>query len=252
MLVLDDYHLVRDEAIHASVAFLLRHLPAHAASGDREPRRSATPARAACGRPARSTEIRAADLRFGDAEAEELLNGSLELGLEAADVELLQERTEGWAAGLQLAALSLRGRDDRRRVRPGFRRRRPADRRLPARGGRGRSPRPLREFLLRTSILERMCAPLCDAVTGRGDSAEQLGGVERSNLFLVALDNRGEWFRYHHLFRDLLRHELVRAEPELVPSCTRRAGGVAPRRRETSTRRSPMRPRPAISPTRAS
>ena len=167
-------------------------------------------------------EVRAQELQFADAEADQLLNGTLELGLEAADVQRLQERTEGWPAGLQLAALSLRGRSDRAAF-------------IRSLAGDDRqigdylhevvedAPRPLREFLLRTSILERMCAPLCAAVTGQADSAALLAEAFRSNLFVVALDDRGYWFRYHHLLRDLLRRELARAEPDLAPELHARA-----------------------------
>ena len=167
-------------------------------------------------------EIRAQELQFADADAEQLLNGTLELDLDATDVHRLQERTEGWPAGLQLAALSLRGRSDRAAY-------------IRSLAGDDRqigdylhevvedAPRPLREFLLRTSILERMCAPLCGAVTDQPDSAALLAEAFRSNLFVVALDDRGYWFRYHHLLRDLLRRELARAEPELVPELHARA-----------------------------
>ena len=184
-------------------------------------------------------EVRAQELQFADAEADQLLNGTLELGLEAADVQRLQERTEGWPAGLQLAALSLRGRSDRAAF-------------IRSLAGDDRqigdylhevvedAPRPLREFLLRTSILERMCAPLCAAVTGQADSATLLAEAFRSNLFVVALDDRGYWFRYHHLLRDLLRRELARAEPDLVRELHARAAAWHTGRRE---RRRGDRPR---------
>src|SRR5262249_20609745 len=143
-------------------------------------------------------------------------------GLDPSDVERLQTRTEGWAAGLHLAALSVQAQQDRRAFIEAF-------------AGDDRQigdylhevlddqPAELRDFLLRTSILDRMCAPLCDAVTGRSDGAQQLVAVERSNLFLVPLDTHRTWYRYHHLFRDLLRHELELADPDLVIELHRRA-----------------------------
>ena len=220
VLVLDDYHLISDELVHASVAFLLAHLPRHAAAGAREPCRSAAVARRSAAD--ELVEVRAEELRFDDDAAAALLNGSLSLELAAADVGLLQERTEGWPAGLQLAALSLRGREDRGAFIRAF-------------AGHDRqigdylheviedAPRPVREFLVRTSILERMCPPLCDALTGAGDGAALLAEAYRSNLFLVALDEQGHWYRYHHLFRDLLRRELAHRESGLVADLHARA-----------------------------
>ena len=221
VLVLDDYHLVRGEAIHDSVAFLLRHLPPGvqlALATRADPPLPLARLRAA----GEVTEIRAAELAFGDAEAAMLLNGTLELGLEPVDVDLLRSRTEGWAAGLQLAGLSLQRQEDRHAFVEAF----AGDERQIGEYLHEvlaeQSPE-LRAFVLRTSILERMCASLCDAVTGDGDAAARLADVERANLFLVGLDVRGEWFRYHHLFRDLLRHELSRVAPESVAELQRRA-----------------------------
>jgi LuxR family maltose regulon positive regulatory protein len=171
VLVLDDYHLVHGEAIHDSVAFLLRHRPpgVHVAVSARaDPPLPLARLRAA----GEVTEIRAAQLAFSDAEADALLNGSLALDLETTDVQLLQSRTEGWAAGLQLAGLSLYGQADKHAFVEAF-------------AGDERQigeylhevlreqPEALREFLLHSSILERMCAPLCDAVTGGDDAADQ-------------------------------------------------------------------------------
>jgi LuxR family maltose regulon positive regulatory protein len=167
-------------------------------------------------------EVRASDLRFGRAEADALLNGTLGLELDAREVELLRARTEGWPAGLQLAALSLRGHEDKRAFVDAF-------------AGDDRqigdylhellldlSP-PMRQFLLSTSVLERMCVSLCDAMIDGGEAGARLAEAERANLFLVALDNRREWYRYHHLFRDLLRRELGRTAPRLVAELHRRA-----------------------------
>jgi LuxR family maltose regulon positive regulatory protein len=221
VLVLDDYHLVRSEQIHASVEYLLRYLPGQAqlAIATRaDPPLPLAELRAA----GEIAEIRAAALRFSDLEAEALLNGSLGLGLDHSDVELLRARTEGWVAGLQLAALSLQAHEDRRAFVAAFA---GDDRQIGdyLHEVLAEQPRALREFLLLTSILERMCAPLCDAVTGDTGAADQLAAIERSNLFLFSLDTHREWYRYHHLLRDLLRSELRRASPEVVPDLHRRA-----------------------------
>ncbi len=221
VLVLDDYHLVRAEAIHASLASFLRHVPPGVQLAIAS--RADPPLPLARLRAAREmTEIRAAELAFSGAEADALLNGSLALDLESADVQLLQVQTEGWAAGLQLVGLSLQGQADRHAFVEAF----AGDERQIGdylQEVLREQPEALREFLLRSSILERMCAPLCDAVTGGNDAAEQLAAAERGNLFLVPLDQRREWFRYHHLFGDLLRTELSRVSPELVTELHRRA-----------------------------
>ena len=223
VLVLDDYHCVRNESIHASVTFLLRHLPPNvqlAIATRADPPLPLGSMRAAD----EVLEIRAAQLRFSEAEAGALLNDSLALGLEPADLALLRERTEGWPAGLRLAALSLRDQDDPKTFVAGF----AGDDRQIAdylHEFVAAQPRRLREFLLRTSILERLCGPACDAVTGRSDGVARLEEIQRANLFLVSLDSRGQWFRFHHLFRDVLRHELARCEPGLVAGLHRRACG---------------------------
>jgi LuxR family maltose regulon positive regulatory protein len=221
VLVLDDYHCVRNESIHASVAFLLRHLPANvqlAIATRADPPLPLGSLRAA----GEVLEIRAAQLGFSDAEARALLNDSLALGLEPAEVVLLRERTEGWPAGLRLAALSLRDSGDPKAFVAAF----AGDDRQIAEYLHefvAAQPRRLREFLLRTSVLERLCGPVCDAVTGRSDGTARLEEIARANLFLVSLDSRGRWFRYHQLFRDLLRLELARAEPGLTAELHRRA-----------------------------
>ena len=221
VLTLDDYHFVRNELIHTSVAYLLRHLPSTtqiAISSRADPPLPLAALRAA----GEVTEIRAADLRFTDQEADALLNSALGLGLDAADVELLQVKTEGWPAGLQLAALSVQGQDDRHAFVAAFA---GDDRQIGdyLHDVLAEQPMELRGFLLRTSILERLCAPLCDVVTGSDRARAHLEAIYRSNLFLVALDGRGEWYRYHHLFRDLLRQELARSDPSLVAVLHRRA-----------------------------
>jgi LuxR family transcriptional regulator, maltose regulon positive regulatory protein len=221
VLVLDDYHLVRNELIHTSVRYLLRHLPRTlqlAIASRADPPLPLAGLRAS----GEVTEIRAGELRFSDEEADAFLNGSLDLGLERSDLDLLQARAEGWPAGLQLAGLSLRAHPDRQAFLQGFA---GDDRQI----GEylqellAEQAAALRAFLLRTSILERLCAPLCDAVTGGDDASSRLEEIHRSNLFLVPLDSRRQWYRYHHLFRDLLRSELARSERALLPELHRRA-----------------------------
>jgi LuxR family maltose regulon positive regulatory protein len=170
------------------VSYLLRHLPRTlqlAVASRADPPLPLAGLRAS----GEVTEIRAEELRFSDEEADALLNGSLDLGLERSELELLQARTEGWAAGLQLAGLSLQAQVDRRAFLQAFA---GADRQI----GEylqellAQQPAALQTFLLRTSILERMCAPLCDAVTGGDDAGSQLREVHHSNLFLVPLDSQ--------------------------------------------------------------
>jgi LuxR family maltose regulon positive regulatory protein len=221
VLVLDDYHLVRDELIHDSVASLLRHLPATvqvAIATRADPPLPLGSLRAA----SEVTELRAAELGFDVAEAEALLNGSLGLSLTPTEVQLLQVRTEGWAAGLRLAALSVEAHEDRSAFVQEFA---GDDRQIGdyLHEVLAEQPTVLRDFLLRTSILERLCAPLCDAVVDGRDSAERLGQLTRSNLFLIPLDSRNHWFRYHQLFRDLLRSELAKSDPGLEAGLHRRA-----------------------------
>jgi LuxR family maltose regulon positive regulatory protein len=222
VLVLDDYHLITTTEIHETLAFLLEHMPPalHLLIATR----SDPPLPLARLRARRELlEIRAADLRFTPEESGAFLNGVLELGLELEDVDRLHERTEGWAAGLYLAALSLRGHADPRTFIAAFA---GDDRHVVDYLGSEvlrNQPEAVRTFMLRTSVLERLCGPLCDAVTDTGGSAEVLAEIERANLFLIALDNRRDWYRYHHLFGRLLLHELQQAEPQLVPALHRRA-----------------------------
>jgi LuxR family maltose regulon positive regulatory protein len=222
VLVLDDYHLITTTEIHETLAFLLEHLPPalHLLIATRsDPPLPLAPLRAR----RELLEIRAADLRFTPEESSAFLNGVLELGLEHEDVDRLHDRTEGWAAGLYLAALSLRGHADPRAFIADF----AGDDRhivdyLGAEVLRSQ-PQAVRTFMLQTSVLERLSGSLCDAVTGFAGSVTLLSEIESANLFLVALDNRREWYRYHHLFGRLLLHELQQAEPELVATLHRRA-----------------------------
>ena len=221
-LVLDDYHLISNPSLLECVAYLVEHLPATlrlVVSARSDPVLPLARLRAR----GEMTEIRAEELRFTDNEAAELLNGTLGLALAQEDIDTLQRRTEGWAAGLYLASLSLRGRPDPSRLVRAF-------------AGDDRQvvdylvaevldalPDDVRSFMMRTSVLDRMCGPLCDAVTGSGGSWRILEDLERTNQFVIPLDARRQWYRYHQLFAELLRHELDRAEPGLAPLLHRRA-----------------------------
>jgi LuxR family transcriptional regulator, maltose regulon positive regulatory protein len=222
VLVLDDYHLITDPACHQTLTLFLDYLPAgvHVVLSGRTDPPLALPRMRAHGDMA---ELRVADLQFTDQEASELLNGSMGLRLAGEDVERLAERTEGWAAGLYLAGLSLRGRQDPSAFVAAF----SGDNRHVADylGAEvlARQPDTIRTFLMRTSILERLSGPLCDAVLEAQESARLLAELERSNLFLVPLDQRRQWYRYHHLFAELLRLELGHRDPDLVPVLHRRA-----------------------------
>jgi LuxR family maltose regulon positive regulatory protein len=222
LLVLDDYHLVDSGPVHESVAFLLENLPPGlrvVVSSRSDPPLPLARLRAR----GQLAELRAADLRFTPEEAAALLGGvagsglaereTAGLGLPGTAVAALVARTEGWAAGLQLAALSLRGQADA----AGF---------VAAFSGSHRfvldyladevlddQPGEVRAFLLETSVLERLTGELCDAVTGRADSQAMLEQVERAGLFLVPLDEVRGWWRYHHLFADLLRVRLQAEQP---------------------------------------
>ena len=213
VLVLDDYHLVTSAQVHTSVAMLL----------DRSPPQlhlmlitRADPALPLSRLRVRGdlAELRAEDLRFSAAEALEFFSDRLGPQLSEQDVLRLLARTEGWAAGLQLAALRLRGRADPAAFIERFT---GADWHIVNYLGEevlASQPPEVREFLLVTSVLNRMCAPLCDALTGRADGAELISEIYRANLFVIPLDDEHRWFRYHHLFGGLLRHELARTSPE--------------------------------------
>jgi len=224
VVALDDYHVIDTPAVHEAVTFLLDHLPPQVtlAITTRADPPLPLPRLRARGE---LLELRAADLRFTSEEADVFLNEVMGLDLGPDLVEALEARTEGWAAGLQLAALSARGRTNRTR---------------PAAGGVAEfvekfsgsnrfvldylleevlatQPREARRFLLDTSVLGQLTGPLCDALTGRDDGRQTLEGFERSNLFLVPLDDTQQWFRYHHLFADALRARLLAEDPDRVP-----------------------------------
>ena len=222
VLVLDDYHVIGDATVHEAVAFLLDHPPRglHVAISTRSDPPLPLGRLRVLGQ---LTEVREADLRFTDAETAMLLNEVLGLHIPDDDVTRLRSRTEGWAAGLQLAALSLRGRADRHDFISTFA---GDDRHLVDYLGfevLAGQPPEVRDFLLETSILERMSGPVCDAVTERPGGAAMLELLDRENLFMVPLDSRREWYRYHHLFRELLQHQLRSERPAAVGDLHRRA-----------------------------
>lgn len=223
LLVLDDLHLVDQADIHEQLAFFIEHLPSNV--------HIVITTRADPGLPLARlrvrgdlVEIRSADLRFTADEAAAYLNDVMQLGLTAADAERLERKTEGWIAALQLAVLSLEGRDDAAAFIDDF-----------AGSGRyvvdylvdevlARLPDDLGDFLMTTSVLRRMSAPLCDAVMGQpGSGRRMLDRLERQNLFVVPLDGNRQWFRYHHLFADVLRGHLSEAQTQALPETHRRA-----------------------------
>jgi LuxR family transcriptional regulator, maltose regulon positive regulatory protein len=221
-LVLDDYHLIDDQGIHEGVTFLLEHLPAHAhllITTRADPPLPLALLRAR----GDLTEIRAADLRFTPEEASTYLNEVMGLDLQPEAVNALETRTEGWIAALQLAALSMQGRDDVGGFIAGFT---GNDRYIVdylVEEVLARQPDEIRSFLLRTSILDQLSGPLCDAVTGCAGGKAMLEGLERANLLVIPLDDRRRWYRYHHLFADVLLAHLEEEQAEQIPDLHRRA-----------------------------
>jgi LuxR family maltose regulon positive regulatory protein len=214
VLILDDYHLIGVPAIHSALAFLLDHRPQnlHVVIGSRsDPPLPLARLRAR----GQLRELRAADLRFTLAETTAFLNEVMQLDLSAEIIAALEERTEGWVAGLQLAALSMSGRADKERF-------------LTAFNGSHRylieylwdeviaqQPEEIQTFLRATSILDRLCGPLCDALLAKPTgSAAILDRLEQTNLFVMRLDDTGYWYRYHHLFREFLQTRLHDTQPE--------------------------------------
>jgi LuxR family maltose regulon positive regulatory protein len=222
VLVLDDYHVIDARDVQDGMAFLLDHLPPglHVVIASR-----ADPGLPLARWRARGelVEIRAAELRFTPDEAAVYLNEMMGLQLTTRDVAALEGRTEGWIAALQLAALSMQGRDDVAGFIAGF----AGDDRYVvdylAEEVLQRQPDRVQAFLLQTSILGRLSGPLCDAVTGQGGGRPMLEALDRGNLFLVPLDDRRRWYRYHHLFADVLQARLLDEQPDQVPDLHRRA-----------------------------
>ena len=221
-LVLDDYHAVTSSEVHESVAFLLDHLPRRlhlVVSTRTDPPLPLARLRAGD----QLAELRAADLRFTADESAAFLRDVWGLDLAPEAVGVLESRTEGWAAGLQLAALSLREHPDPTTFLDAFSGSHRYVLDYLTNEVLERLPGYVRSFLLRTSILRRLNGPLCDAVTGGSDGQKMLEQLERANLFLHPLDDERRWYRFHHLFGDLLRAKLARTEPARVPELHGRA-----------------------------
>jgi LuxR family maltose regulon positive regulatory protein len=222
VLVLDDYHLIESREIQNGMEFLVEHLPPnlHVVIGTRADPPLPLPRLRARGE---LVEIRAADLRFTNDEAASYLDAMVDAEISTSDIATLEERTEGWIAALQLAALSMQGRDNISEFVATF----AGDDRFVVDYLAGevlhQQPKPVRTFLLQTSILGRLSGPLCDAVTGRDDSAPLLRELDDGNLFVVPLDDRRQWYRYHHLFADVLRLRLTREDPSDVRELHARA-----------------------------
>jgi LuxR family maltose regulon positive regulatory protein len=222
VLALDDYHVIETPEVHSAVTFLLDHLPPRvtlAVATRSDPPLPLARLRAR----GELVELRAADLRFTADEAAAFLGEAMGLDLDPDQVTALETRTEGWAAGLQLAGLSLRGVDDT----AGF---------VDAFTGSHRfvldylveevlrhESDAVRAFLLDTAVLRQLTGPLCDALTGGSGGSPTLEALERANLFVVPLDEHREWFRYHHLFADTLRARLLAEQPDRVPALHRAA-----------------------------
>jgi LuxR family maltose regulon positive regulatory protein len=222
ILVLDDYHVIDARSVDDALTFLVEHLPPqmHLVITTREDPALPIPRLRAR---RQLIELRAADLRFTPSEAAEFLNEVMDLNLSAEDVAALEARTEGWIAGLQLAALSLKNHEDIHGFIRAFA------------GDNGyivdylieevlkRQPESVRSFLLQTAILDRLNGPLCDAVTGRPGGKARLEALQRGNFYLIPLDDKRHWYRYHHLFADVLRMHLMAEQPDQVPALHRRA-----------------------------
>jgi LuxR family maltose regulon positive regulatory protein len=224
VLVLDDYHLIDSPAVHESMVFLLEHLPAGlrlAVACRADPPLPLARLRAG----GELAELRAGQLRFTQEEAAALLHEVAGPGLTEDAVAVLQARTEGWAAGLQLAGLSLLGHADPAGFVAGFSGSHRYVLDYLAEEVLDRQPEPVRAFLLETSVLERLCGSLCDAVTGRTGGQRLLAMIERANLFLSPLDEVRGWWRYHPLFAELLRVRLGQEQPERLPGLHRAAAG---------------------------
>ena len=221
-LVLDDFHRLSSEPSRQSVLWLVEHAPPTlqlVVSTRSDPAFPLGAMRAH----GDLVEIRAADLRFTTDEAEALLNDKLAIALEGEEVDVLVERTEGWATGLYLAALTLRGAPDRHAFVHSFSGSNSHVVDFLSSEVLSAHEPAVQKFMLQTSVLERMTGPLCDAVLRRVGSAAVLDGLARSNMFLVPLDDSRAWYRFHHLFAQLLRVELERRRPGLAPILHARA-----------------------------
>jgi LuxR family maltose regulon positive regulatory protein len=222
ILVFDDFHVIHSSQVNEILTYLLENLPLHlhlVIASREDPDLSLPRLRVRD----QLTELRAADLRFTPTEAAEFLNQVMGLNLSEQDIVALERRTEGWIAGLQLAAISLQGRGD-------------TSQRIEAFSGSHRivldylieevlelQPEKIQKFLLQTSILERFNGALCDALTGQADGQQTLDYLVQANLFIISLDGERQWYRYHHLFADLLKQRLAQSLPGKIPILHRQA-----------------------------
>lgn len=220
--VLDDYHFIESQPIHETVTFLIEHLPGNfhlVITSRTDPPLPLARLRAND----QLTEFRANDLRFTEHESATFLNQLTGLNLSEEEISTLETRTEGWIAGLQIAALSMQGDDDI----PGFIQSFSGSHRhilsYLAEEVLNQRPSGTLKFLLQTSILNRLCGPLCDAVTGSSDGEAMLVDLEHANLFLRPLDDVGKWYRYHHLFGQVLQARLKQTHPDMLVELHQRA-----------------------------
>ncbi|HET9907136.1 MAG TPA: tetratricopeptide repeat protein, partial [Anaerolineales bacterium] len=215
LFVLDDYHVIDSRSVDETLSFLIEHQPPqmHLVIATRE---DPTLPLARLRARGQLTELRATDLRFTPAETAEFLNRLMGLNLSDGDIVALETHTEGWIAGLQLAALSMQGREDIASFIQAFTGSHRFVLDYLAEEVLQRQPEHIRSFLLQTSVLDRFCVSLCDAVTTREDAKEILDTLERRNLFLIPLDDQRQWYRYHHLFAEVLQTHLLETQPEQV------------------------------------
>jgi LuxR family maltose regulon positive regulatory protein len=225
VLILDDYHVIHEQSLHAGIGFLLGHLPSRlhiVVSTRMDPPWPLARLRAR----GQLMELRAADLRFTPDETSAFFKDTMNLELSPEEAAALEARTEGWAASLQLAAISMHGRSDRAAFIRAFTGSHAYLAEYLVEEVLRNQPEELHSFLLQTSILERLSADLCQAVTGVPEARELLAAVQHKNLFLVPLDEEGRWYRYHHLFADLLRARLGQSLPaEAIHELHLRAAG---------------------------
>ena len=216
VLALDDYHLITNSAIHEAVSFILDHCPSqfHLVLLTRvDPPFPLARLRVRN----ELVEIRAADLRFTGGEVEDFLTKIMKIELAIADIIALEAQTEGWIAGLQLAALSIQGADNFSAFVEKFSGSHHYVVDYMIEEVLSRQPEDIKSFLLQTSILERMNGSVCNSLTHRTDSQAMLERLEHDNLFVIPLDDKRQWYRYHHFFRDLLRNRLQHSQPEIIP-----------------------------------
>ena len=221
-LILDDYHAIETRAIHNGVGFLLNHAPpnVHLIIASRADPPLALARLRSHGA---LTELRVSDLRFTPEEAAAFLNQGMGLSISTDEVAALEQRTEGWIAGLQLAALSLQGREDVAEFVAAF----SGDDRYIVdyllEEVLQRQSDSVRQFLLQTAVLDRLNGSLCNAVTGQNNGQGMLEALERGNLFIIPLDNKRQWYRYHHLFADVLQARALIDRANDLPSLHRQA-----------------------------